>query len=209
MYTVWCLRYNVHNAMHGQFFTQKHSLRGSPLSKLCSSAQQKKSTPDDLVRENKQRYIEESVRGILGTGPERVQSGNSNLSKQTRMHRRAGRGGCNRKKAVEDLSRSVRHEAGSPGSENLRWASQIIVKLQVTRGWGPVSALLNTGSKVNAISLPYAKQLRLAIRPTNVGAQKIDGSSLATHGMTEILFSISERRSGSIPSVRLEVRLSA
>lgn len=55
-----------------------------------------------------------------------------------------------------------------------RWASQIIVKLQVTGGRVPLSALLDTGSEVNAISLSYAKQLRLAVRPTNVGAWKID-----------------------------------
>lgn len=41
-----------------------------------------------------------------------------------------------------------------------------------------IKALINSGSKVNTITLAYAKQLGLQICQTNVGAQKIDGSFL-------------------------------
>ena len=44
-------------------------------------------------------------------------------------------------------------------------------------------ALLNNGSKVNAMSHAYAKKLGLKSRKTNVGAQKIAGSALETFGM--------------------------
>ena len=40
--------------------------------------------------------------------------------------------------------------------------------------------LLDSGSKVNAINLTFARKLGLHIRKTNVGAQKIDGSTLKT-----------------------------
>lgn len=52
----------------------------------------KKSTPNDPKGENIQGYQEESVRRVFCTGPERVQSGDSNLSERTRIHRRVGRG---------------------------------------------------------------------------------------------------------------------
>ena len=43
-----------------------------------------------------------------------------------------------------------------------------------------VRALLDSGSKVNAMSPAYAERLGLKTRKTNVGAQKIDGSALET-----------------------------
>ena len=43
-----------------------------------------------------------------------------------------------------------------------------------------VLALLNSGSEVNAMTLAYAAHLDLKVRVTNVGAQKINRSSLAT-----------------------------
>ncbi|MCJ1349596.1 hypothetical protein MMC31_007837, partial [Peltigera leucophlebia] len=44
-------------------------------------------------------------------------------------------------------------------------------------------ALLNSGSEVNAMNPAHAKKLGFWIRKTDVGAQKIDGSSLDTFGM--------------------------
>ena len=41
----------------------------------------------------------------------------------------------------------------------------------------PVQALINSGSEVNAVHPSFAKQLGLSIRLTDVGAQKIDGTS--------------------------------
>ena len=51
-----------------------------------------------------------------------------------------------------------------------------------------VQALINSGSEVNAIHLSFAKQLGLPIKPTDVGAQKIDGTMLNTHGMVVAAF---------------------
>ena len=46
-----------------------------------------------------------------------------------------------------------------------------------------VRALLDSGSKVNAMSPAYAKKLGFKTQKTNVGAQKIDGSVLETFEM--------------------------
>ncbi len=54
-------------------------------------------------------------------------------------------------------------------------------------------ALLDSGSKVNAMSQVFASQLGLKIRKTNVGAQKIDGTTLETNGMVVSTFSVSDK----------------
>ena len=46
-----------------------------------------------------------------------------------------------------------------------------------------VLALLDSGSKVNAMTPVYAAHLDLKVRVTKVGVQKIDRFSLATYGM--------------------------
>ena len=46
-----------------------------------------------------------------------------------------------------------------------------------------VKALLDSGSKVNAMSPAYTEKLGLKTWKTNVGAQKIDSSALETFGM--------------------------
>ena len=53
-----------------------------------------------------------------------------------------------------------------------------------------VLVLLNSGSKVNSMTLAYAAHLGLKVRVTNVGAQKIDGSSLATYSMVIAAFQV-------------------
>ena len=54
-------------------------------------------------------------------------------------------------------------------------------------------ALLDSGSEVNAMNPAYAKKLGLRIRKTDVGAQKIDGSSLDTFGMVIADFQIQDK----------------
>ena len=54
----------------------------------------------------------------------------------------------------------------------------------------PVQALINSGSKVNAVHPSFFKQLGLPIRPKDVGDQKIDGTKLDTHGMLVAVFSL-------------------
>ena len=57
----------------------------------------------------------------------------------------------------------------------------------------PVQALINSGSEVNAVHPFFAKQLGLPIRSTDVGAQKIDGTMLDTHGMVVAAFSVVDK----------------
>ena len=57
----------------------------------------------------------------------------------------------------------------------------------------PVQALIDSGSEVNAIHPSFVKQLGLPIRPTDVEAQKIDGTTLDTHGMVVAAFSVVDK----------------
>ena len=60
--------------------------------------------------------------------------------------------------------------------------------IQFQKDKATIWALLNSGSEVNAMILAYAKQLGFQIQRTNVGAKKIDSSSLATYGMVIATF---------------------
>ena len=53
--------------------------------------------------------------------------------------------------------------------------------------------MLNSGSKVNAMSSAYAERLGLKTWKTNVGAQKIDGSALETFGMVIADFQVEDK----------------
>ncbi len=50
--------------------------------------------------------------------------------------------------------------------------------------------MLDSRSEVNAMSQSFAQQLGLKIYKTNVGAQKIDGTTLKTYGMVVSTFSV-------------------
>ena len=56
-----------------------------------------------------------------------------------------------------------------------------------------VLALLDFESEVNAMTPAHAAHLSLKMRVTNVGAQKIDGSSLATYGMVIAAFQVVDK----------------
>ena len=56
-----------------------------------------------------------------------------------------------------------------------------------------MSALLDSDNKVNAIYPAFVKKLGLAVQTTNVGAQKIDGTTLETYGMVVIAFSVTDQ----------------
>ena len=45
---------------------------------------------------------------------------------------------------------------------------------------GEIRALIDSGSEVNAMTPAFAAKLGFSTQPTNVGAQKIDGSTLKT-----------------------------
>ena len=56
-----------------------------------------------------------------------------------------------------------------------------------------VQALIDLGSEVNAIHPTFAKQVGLPIRLIDVGAQKIDGTMLETHGMVIAALSVADK----------------
>ena len=53
--------------------------------------------------------------------------------------------------------------------------------------------MINSRSEVNAIHPTFAKQLGLLIQPTNVEAQKIDGTTLDTYEMVVAAFSVVDK----------------
>ncbi len=54
-------------------------------------------------------------------------------------------------------------------------------------------ALLGSGSEVNVMSQVFAQQLGLKIRKTNVGAQRIDNTTLETYGIVVSTFFVSDK----------------
>ena len=52
----------------------------------------------------------------------------------------------------------------------------------------PMSALLDLGSKVNIIYPAFAKRLGLVVQTTNIGTQKIDGTTFETYEMVIVAF---------------------
>ena len=56
-----------------------------------------------------------------------------------------------------------------------------------------LSSLLDSSSKFNAVHLAFAKELGLSIRPTDVGAQKIDGTMLDIYRMVIAAFLIEDK----------------
>ena len=56
-----------------------------------------------------------------------------------------------------------------------------------------MSALLDSENEVNAVHPAFAKELGLPIRPTDVGAQKIDGTTLKSYRMVVAAFSVEDK----------------
>ena len=54
-------------------------------------------------------------------------------------------------------------------------------------------ALLDSSSEINAIHPAFAKELGFPIRPTDVGVQKIDGTTLETYGMVVAAFLVEDK----------------
>ena len=54
-------------------------------------------------------------------------------------------------------------------------------------------ALFDLDSEVNAVHLAFAKKLGLSIRPTDVGVQKIDGTTLETYRMVVAAFLVEDK----------------
>ena len=56
-----------------------------------------------------------------------------------------------------------------------------------------VSVFLDLGSEVNAIHLAFVEKLGLVVRATNVGTQKIDGTTLETYRLMVAAFSVTDQ----------------
>ena len=56
-----------------------------------------------------------------------------------------------------------------------------------------VSVLFDLGSEINAIHLTFDKELGFSIRPIDVGAQNIDGTTLDTYEMVVAAFMVKEK----------------
>ena len=67
------------------------------------------------------------------------------------------------------------------------------VQFQKDKEKATIQALIDSGSKVNTMTPAYAKQLGLQTQKTDVGAQKIDGSLLATYGMVIAAFQVKDK----------------
>ena len=77
----------------------------------------------------------------------------------------------------------------APNVRVLDWVPCIYYQVQFQKDKSrDVLTLLDSESKVNAMTPAYAAQLSLKMRKTNVGAQKIDWSSLATHSIVIAAF---------------------
>ena len=77
--------------------------------------------------------------------------------------------------------------------KTLEHVSYIYYLVQFKKNKAPVQALIDLESEVNAIHLSFANQLGLPIRPTDVGAQKIDGTMLDTHGIVVVALSVVDK----------------
>ena len=53
-----------------------------------------------------------------------------------------------------------------------------------------LSALLDSGSEINAIHPAFVEKLGLMVQNINIGAQKIDGTIFETYGMVVAVFSV-------------------
>ena len=56
-----------------------------------------------------------------------------------------------------------------------------------------MSAFLNSDSEVNAVYLTFAKELGLPIKPTDIGAQKIDSTMLDIYKMVVAAFLVTNK----------------
>ena len=87
-------------------------------------------------------------------------------------------------------SKEVEAEDGAVQLEKVQCIHNLIRFRKDSVGAG---ALLDSGSEVNAMTPAFASKLGLKVCPTNVGAQKIDGSTLQTFGMVLASFQVEDK----------------
>ena len=69
----------------------------------------------------------------------------------------------------------------------------LCIHYPINFGKKSMSALFDLASKVNAVHPAFAKKLGLLIRPTNVRAQKINGTTLNNFGIVVVVFSVTDK----------------
>ena len=84
-------------------------------------------------------------------------------------------------------------ENKSESPENLAWVPCIRYPTTFRKKSVPVLALFDSGSEVNAIHPICAQELRLSIRLTDIGSQKINDITLDTYGMVVAAFSVTDK----------------
>ena len=67
------------------------------------------------------------------------------------------------------------------------------IRYPINFGNKSVSALLDPSSEVNTVYPAFTKELGLFIRPTDVGAQKIDGTTQETYGIVLAAFLVEDK----------------
>ena len=88
---------------------------------------------------------------------------------------------------------TVAKEEGVGENLGANLARVLCIRYPINFGKKSVSALLDSGSEVNAVHPAFAKELGLPIRSIDVGAKKIDGITLETHEMVVAAFSVEEK----------------
>ena len=84
-------------------------------------------------------------------------------------------------------------EASQENVVVLNWVPCICYLIWFKKSKVQVQALINFGSEVNAMTLGYASKLDLKVRSTNIGMQKIDGSTLEMFKMVLASFQVEDK----------------
>ena len=103
------------------------------------------------------------------------------------------KGGAKKLVAVSAISTLVTIAREEAIGENSNLAQVPYIRNPVNIRKKSVLTLFDSGSKVNAVHPAFAKELGLPIRPTDVGAQKIDGTTLETYRMVVAAFLIEDK----------------
>ena len=88
---------------------------------------------------------------------------------------------------------TVAREEGVGENLGAKFAQVPCIRYPINFGKKSLSALLDSDSEVNAVHLAFAKKLGLPIRPTDMGAQNIDGPTLETYGMIVAAFLVNDK----------------
>ena len=94
-------------------------------------------------------------------------------------------------KAVEIAK--ISKEGEESKGEYLNLARILCIRYPITFRKKSMSLLFDLNSKVNAINPTLAQKLGLPIRPTDIGAQKIDGIIQNIYKMVVIAFSMTDK----------------